>query len=190
VYTASPEWRNRFRSTAFHNTIRVDGEEINRLPSALALWSLRNDAVPFDVGLRAGEDEDELVAAHTGYRRLSDPISVSRKFSFDRTKARLVIRDRIAGAAPHQLEFFFHAAPGGKGETNADGSILLRWAGGLQVGITPRAPKAVSWRRVPGWFSPSYGIRLERESWIASVEAPLPFEAEWELVALFDNSSS
>ena len=185
VYTASPEWRNRFRSTAFHNTIRVDGEEVNRFPSAVALWSLRNDAVPFDVVLTAGGDEDTLVAAHTGYRRLADPVGVSREFSFDRTKARLVLRDRITGAAPHRLEFFFHAAPGGTGEANADGSLLLRWVGGLRARITPRTAKAVSWRRAPGWFSPSYGVRIERESWVASldIETPFPFEAEWELVA-------
>lgn len=183
VYTASPEWRNRFRATAFHNTIRVDGEEINRFPSGLALWSLRNDAVPLDVVLTAGEREDTLVAAHTGYRRLADPVTVARTFSLDRTRARLVLRDRIVGAAPHRLEFFFHAAPGGTGEANANGGVRLRWAGGLEVRITPRAEKAVSWRREAGWFSPSYGIRIERESWVASVEAPLPFEAEWELVA-------
>ena len=190
VYTASPEWRNRFRSTAFHNTIRVDGEEINRFPSDLALWSLRNDAVPLDVVLTAGEAEDTLVAAHTGYRRLADPATVSRTFSFDRAKARLVLRDRITGAAAHRLEFFFHAAPGGTGDTSAGGGVLLRWAGGLRARITPRRVKTVSWRREPGWFSPSYGVRIERETWIASFEAPLPFEAEWELTALLDDSPS
>ena len=40
VYTPSVEWRNLFRSTAFHNTIRIDGQEINRFFSSQALWSL------------------------------------------------------------------------------------------------------------------------------------------------------
>jgi hypothetical protein len=182
VYTASPEWRNRFRSTAFHNTIRVDGEEINRFPSELALWSLRNDAVPIGVALAPGPGEDVLAAAHTGYRRLPDPVTVARTIRLDRARPRLVLEDRIEAAAPHRIEFFFHAAPGGAGA--AEGSDLrLRWDGGLEVRLEPRAGPAVAWRREAGWFSPSYGVRIERECWVASVEARGPFTAEWELMA-------
>jgi hypothetical protein len=184
VYTASPEWRNRFRATAFHNTIRVDGQEINRFPSSLALWSLKNDAVPFDVALASREERDTLAASHSGYRRLPDPVTVSREFLFDRTQARLVLQDRITGAAVHLVEFFFHAAPGGTGEARGGGTLVLTWAAGLEVRIAPRANAAVSWRREPGWFSPSYGVKIEREMWVASVEAVLPLELEWTLAAV------
>ena len=183
VYTASVEWRNRFRSTAFHNTIRVDGEEINRLPSALALWSLKNDAVPFGVTLGAHGDADELAASHTGYRRLAAPVTVSRVFRLDRREARLSLRDRIAGAGSHRVEFFFHAAPGGVG--HPDGSNLdISFEGGLVVRVSPRSDIPLAWERREGWFSPSYGIRTPRETWIAVLAAPLPVEVDWELVAV------
>src|SRR5205085_6199685 len=47
LYTASREWRNRFRSTSFHNTVQIDGEEVNRFIGPDALWQLQYDAVPF-----------------------------------------------------------------------------------------------------------------------------------------------
>ena len=49
VYTASRDWRNRFRSTAFHNTIQVDDEEVNRFVEPNALWQLVDDAKPAEV---------------------------------------------------------------------------------------------------------------------------------------------
>src|SRR4029079_8371887 len=49
LYTASREWRNLFRSTAFHNAVQVDDEEVNRFISPDALWQLQYDAHPVDV---------------------------------------------------------------------------------------------------------------------------------------------
>jgi hypothetical protein len=69
VYTASFEWRNLFRSTAAHNTPRIDDAEQARLDPA-QLWSLGADATP---ELRDWEVNDSSVrfrGAHGGYRRL------------------------------------------------------------------------------------------------------------------------
>ena len=41
LYTASREWRNRFRSTAFHNVVQVDDEELNRFLVPDNLWQLQ-----------------------------------------------------------------------------------------------------------------------------------------------------
>ena len=159
------------------------GDQPVSLPS-LALWSLRNDAVPFGVALRGRASAATLCrAAHTGYRRLQDPVTVSRTFRLDRAEARLVLEDRIAGAATHRVEFFFHAAPGGTGQASADGSVVVRWADGLEARIAPREGPAC-----PGAASPD-GSRRPTASessgrrWVASVETPLPFETEWDLVA-------
>ena len=55
LYTASREWRNLFRSTAFHNTVQVDDEELNRFVGPDALWQLHYDAKPVDAVMRVGE---------------------------------------------------------------------------------------------------------------------------------------
>lgn len=182
VYTASPEWRNRFRSTAFHNTIRVDGEEINRFPSSLALWSLRNDAVPCGVALTAEDAVSVLVASHSGYRRLPDPVNVRRRFTLGSEGGCLTLEDRLEGRAEHLVEFFFHAAPGGRGRA-VDGSLELDGAEGLRVRVSHRGGPPLDWERRDGWFSPSYGVRIPRETWVARARAPLPFAVEWDLEA-------
>ena len=50
LYTASREWRNRFRSTAFHNVVQIDDTELNRFLSPDNLWQLRDDARHDDHG--------------------------------------------------------------------------------------------------------------------------------------------
>jgi hypothetical protein len=181
VYTPSVQWRNRFRSTEFHSTIRVDGEEINRFPSPLALWSLRDDARPFGVDLRPGSDEDVLTAAHTGYRRLADPVTVRRTLRFSRREARLVVTDEIEGRREHLVEFFFHAAPGARALSLGEAVATLRWEDGVGVRIEQTRGPAVGWQARSGWFSPSYGVKMERPFWAASIRATLPLSVEWEL---------
>src|SRR5262249_6777646 len=69
LYTASREWRNRFRSTAFHNGVQVDGEELNRFIGPDALWQLCNDAHPVEANLSSSSRCDSFRGAHDGYQR-------------------------------------------------------------------------------------------------------------------------
>lgn len=183
VYTASAEWRHRFRSTAFHNTIRVDGEEINRIPSPHALWSLSNDARPVGVRLVRTSEAETLEAGHTGYRRLPASVTVSRTFALDRTAPRLTLTDRLDGTGISLVEFFFHAAPGAAARRISDRVVELVWPDSARVTIEKGSGPGVHWEEMSGWFSPSYGIKLARPVWVASERLQLPFTIEWELTA-------
>jgi uncharacterized heparinase superfamily protein len=183
VYTASPEWRHRFRSTELHNAIRVDGVEINRIPSPLSLWSLANDAKPLGVKLERTPERETLEAGHSGYRRLSPPVTVHRKFTLARRPERLSIADRLEGTGHHGVEFFFHAAPGARATKTSERRVELVWPDSTRVTIERSAGPDVHWEERLGWFSPSYGIRLERPVWVARVEVGLPFTVDWELTA-------
>ena len=66
VYTASREWRNKFRSTAFHNTIQVDDEEVNRFVEPNALWQMQYDAIPDNVQWRFDASGSFWEGGHTG----------------------------------------------------------------------------------------------------------------------------
>ncbi|KAA3662912.1 MAG: hypothetical protein DWQ10_01370, partial [Calditrichaeota bacterium] len=73
VYTAFPEQRNRFRSTAFHNTVTVDGQEQNQIVYG-ELFKLADQAQAKIVRHRCGKNLDVVVAAHSGYTRLKEPV--------------------------------------------------------------------------------------------------------------------
>lgn len=181
VYTASPAWRNRFRATSAHNSIRIDREEINRIPSPLALWTLRDDARPLAVRFVTGPKSDLLSAGHGGYRRLAGRITVFRSFEFDRTGPRFQIADRIEGCGLHLVEFFFHAAPGAMASRDGGPAVEFSWPDSVRVLIECESASPVRWRTAQGWFSPSYGVKLNRPVWVASINSQLPVAVTWRL---------
>jgi uncharacterized heparinase superfamily protein len=109
-YSGSPSWRNRFRSTAFHNTACVDGAEINRFQETV-LFAMENDAKPRVNGWSSGDDRDELDAEHYGYARLSDPVTHRRRFTLDKRERTLLLVDDFIGAGAHAIDVFFTVDP-------------------------------------------------------------------------------
>ncbi|MGH3072963.1 MAG: heparinase II/III family protein, partial [Gaiellaceae bacterium] len=158
VYTASVEWRNRFRSTAAHNTPCVDGEEQNRFVAETNLWQLQYDAVPELIEWRA--DPEPLVrASHRGYRRLASPVTPVRAVRLDPAAHRLEIMDEFEGDGEHEVVVPFHLAPGVQVSEDRPGRLLLD-AGGRAFALAWSDPDA--WEAVLGdaWVSPSYGVRV------------------------------
>ena len=110
LYSASAEWRNRFRGTAYHNTVMVDGVEMDHLPPN----SLFRVDVYADVKVntwRSTEEFDFLDAEHDGYGRLPDPVTHRRRIYFDKKSCFWIIRDELLGKGIHEFELFFHFAP-------------------------------------------------------------------------------
>ena len=158
VYTASVEWRNRFRSTAFHNTPRVDGEEQNRFVATTNLWQLQYDAVPDLLEWRAGASP--LVrAAHRGYRKLPSPVTPIRTIQLDTAAHCLTVEDRFEGEGNHDVVVPFHLAPGVEARFDRRGRFLLI-ARGRAFALTWSDPAA--WEADVGdsWMSASYGARV------------------------------
>jgi hypothetical protein len=177
VYTASREWRDRFRSTAFHNVAQVDGEELNRFVGEDALWQLRDDAHPVGVRWDVGEDGDYFRGGHDGYARLSPGVMPSREIFVVRDTPRVVVRDFIEGAGAHTIVWRFHFDPSVRAELT-DGDCRLTDGAG-DVWMLPIGDASGSWRLDKGWVSPSYGVR--RDTWVLVIEygGPLPVSPSW-----------
>jgi uncharacterized heparinase superfamily protein len=109
IYTGNPTLRNRFRSTAYHNTVMVDGEEQNRF--AEDVFFLHNDT---DARVPVWESNDEydfLSGVHFGYKRLPHPVIHKRDIRFDKKETSWEITDCFEGEGKHCLEWNLHLAP-------------------------------------------------------------------------------
>lgn len=156
VYTASPEWRNRFRSTAFHNTPRVDGEELNRIPESL--WQLGNDALPEPI---AFEERGETVlfrGSHTGYLRLPDPVRPVRTIALERSLHALLVDDVLEAREAHRVEIPLLLAPGVTPALIGDTVTLT--TGGRAYKLVWEGADGVACELESGWVSLRYGVKL------------------------------
>jgi hypothetical protein len=107
VYSRYPHWRNRFRATSSHNTVQVDGQEINAFDPR-QLFSISNHVAPWVRHWITNEQFDSLEAEY----RLPDTapagICHRRQFYFNKTEGFWMITDHLLGSGTHTLETRFH----------------------------------------------------------------------------------
>jgi hypothetical protein len=109
AYHTERRWRDYFRGTSAHNTLRVDGED-QSIAAGNFLWLQHAQARVESFESRA--DGERMVASHTGYRRFEDPVRHRRTWVYERSLRRLHITDEVQCRGAHRLEWFWHFAPG------------------------------------------------------------------------------
>jgi hypothetical protein len=176
VYTSDPEARNRFRGTAYHNTLRIDGVEQNELRPEW-LFRLFESAHAEHLAFRAVEDAVEYRGRHIGYRRLAEPVTHERRFLLQPARQTLRIIDRLTGQGRHLLEWHFHLAPGVQVAAAETGMVRLE-AGGRRYGLT--LPADLEVHTEEAWYSPSYGVRVPCQAIEARREIALDEQAEFQ----------
>ena len=111
VYTADLTQRHLFRSTLYHSTVRVDGEEQNTTLKSVP-FVIGNEAKPRVVSWETTADSDRVVAEHFGYERLSSPVVHRRTIQLNKRERSWLIEDEFSGNGEHLCEVRFHFAPG------------------------------------------------------------------------------
>ena len=122
VYTADLHERHRFRSTAYHSTVEVDGVEQNTTDEQVP-FIIGNEAEPRVISWESGLETDVVIAEHTGYQRLSQPLKHRRTVRFEKAKRFWVVEDELSGDGVHDLSFRFHFASGLKIKVRPDGIV-------------------------------------------------------------------
>ncbi len=174
-YTASTEWRNHFRSTAAHNTVRVDRQD-QADPAGPFSWQTRPGA-----RLQAWEStatHDFVDAVHDGYARLTDPVTHRRRVLFIKPLGWVVVDDLTAQDA-HDVEWRFHFSP--RPLALVDGWARAEGRRGRGLWLKPIAPwplvaeiREGQQEPIDGWMSPGYGVRHPAPVVVYHASAQLP----------------
>jgi hypothetical protein len=158
-YTASLRLRNQFRSTKAHNTLQVDGEEINPFPEEP--FRLIPADRPEVLRWRRRSRTTLLCARHRGFERLTSPVLHRRTILFDHRLGSYLLEDRLDGSGHHRFQACFHLPSGWSARSEAGGWCAAQDRGeaGLQFRWL-RAPERFELRVEEDLHSPSYGLTL------------------------------
>lgn len=179
VYTSSREWRDFFRSTRAHSTVTVDGRD-QADPVDFFKWR----SIP-EVRLERAwmlQGIDASIASHNGYARLPGGVIHRRAVVFIKPNYWLVC-DTIDGSGAHELEFFFHFAPGISLSLIEGGALAAKGAERFLIkscaaGATLRILEG-SESPIQGWFSEDYGHRVAAPVLATQMKTSLPGRALW-----------
>lgn len=116
-YYIDEKIRNYFRSTAAHNTIRVDNQDQSIIAGPF-LWSYK--AAAEILLLTRSRSIDEVVGVHYGYKRLRNPLVHQRTLKYYKNDKSLVINDELETSGMHFIEMFFHLEKECMVEINAE----------------------------------------------------------------------
>ena len=105
AYQAKKTWRDYFRGTGGHNTIRIDGQDQSVMGGTF-IWLARANATcrTWDTST----DADHLVGSHDGYSRLRDPVEHVRDLHFAKSSRLLTVRDTLVCKGSHTVEMCWH----------------------------------------------------------------------------------
>ncbi|HMH18897.1 MAG TPA: alginate lyase family protein [Burkholderiales bacterium] len=154
AYHCQKRWRDYFRGTSAHNTLRVDGEE-QSVPGGNFMWlaHARARCEHFE----SGAERDAFEGVHDGYLRLDDPVRHRRRIEFDKRNTRIEVRDTLECREEHFVELHWHLAEGCEARVSGHAVELDRANLRIRVECPSElgTPEVVAGRDDPplGWIS-------------------------------------
>jgi len=152
TYTGSKKMRDWFRSTLAHNTVTLDKESSSVADGPFSWKSIAHAEC---LAWITDERFDYVVAAHDGFKRLSEPATHTRSVLFIKQDY-WVLRDQMESAGAHHLQAWFHVNPNVETldiqENNVQVNELLQIAG-FATNLELKEERA--------WTSDCYGEKAE-----------------------------
>lgn len=157
-YTSDYQKRNISRSTAAHNSIRIDDQEQVSFFDKL-LFFMPPDGRP-KIDLWTSLSEKVIVSAtHKGYSRLADEIIHRRTIEASLDKQSFKITDELTGGVfhEHKIELSYLTALKCKEQSKPGGFIIFD-NDGKSLALTVESDVAIQSRTVPTEHYPRYGV--------------------------------
>lgn len=121
TYNGSPEWHRYTRDVSGHNTVRLDGQSQAKLHAKNA-WACASRPGALSLESRAGFVWVE--GSHSGFVGVNDCTRHRRAIAWNRESCWLIV-DRLEGTGWHDIEVFFHFAPGHLSVNPEGGSVSV-----------------------------------------------------------------
>jgi hypothetical protein len=123
AYHTQGAWREYFRGTSAHNTLRVDGEDQSQSGGNF-MWLKK--AVAGCSHWDTSPTKDIFEGWHDGYQRLADPVTHQRRITLDKTTRRVLVEDCLHMHGEHRIDLFFHCSEHCHVDRDSDAYVMTR----------------------------------------------------------------
>jgi hypothetical protein len=130
AYHTQKQWRDYFRGTSAHNTVRIDGQD-QSVGAGNFLWLAHAPVRVLE--FVSTPQFDRLVAEHDGYRRLGDPVTHRRELLLDHASMAVTVIDEIFCRGAHAIEMFWHFAEECEVRLDGTGATAVRDSASLEI---------------------------------------------------------
>lgn len=156
LYHSGGKWRRYFRSTAAHNTVRINGQDFTEQVADFMFGK------PYRITENSLQEEGSMViwrAGHDAYQRLQEPLLHERRVIFDLPSNIVTINDELHCDGGYFVEQFLHFHPycrvaleNGVAEVVRDDTgFSMQLDEGLEVVSFKGSEKPLS-----GWYSKAF----------------------------------
>lgn len=161
AYHTQERWRNYFRGTSAHNTLRLDGLD-QSVPGGNFMW-LSKARAGCSLWLSSPE-KDSFEGWHDGYMRLDDPVKHRRLIELDKRARRVLVEDTLEMGEEHDLELFFHCHEDCTVDAIPGGYLIVRGGTSLRLLLPQIEGSASAVHRgsvapLLGWVSRAFDSR-------------------------------
>jgi len=105
TYHTRKMWRDYFRGTSAHNTVRID-EQDQSISGGNFMW-LRKANAQCEVW-EPSENIDRFVGRHDGYTRLNDSVTHRREIRLNKHERKIIVTDTLLCKGTHTVECYWH----------------------------------------------------------------------------------